>query len=128
MKRIFGKQTRHSGELGEHVAERHLRRNRSFRVVARNWRNPNDRREEIDLVGLEGAVLVFVEVKARTGGEPLDAYYAVDWKKRKILRRAIRSFLRQWERPVPSYRFDVVTVDLADKRVRHYENVALFRG
>ncbi len=53
------------GEAGERVAERYLRREKGFKRIARNWRNPQDRREEIDLVMKDGEVLVFVEVKTR---------------------------------------------------------------
>jgi putative endonuclease len=45
-----------------------LRREHGFPIVARNWRSPHDRRDEIDLVCRDGEVLVFVEVKARTAG------------------------------------------------------------
>ena len=37
-------------EAGERLAEAYLRRKSGFKPVARNWRNPRDRREEIDLV------------------------------------------------------------------------------
>lgn len=36
-----------------------------YRILARNWRNPRDRRDELDLVALDRDVLVFVEVKTR---------------------------------------------------------------
>lgn len=118
------------GARGEDLAERFLRRERGFCVLKRNWRNPADRREEIDLVGMEGEVLVFVEVKSRSARDPLAGYYAVDWRKRKVLRRACTAFLQHWGHPRPSYRFDIVSVESGKDGdsglVRHYPNVELF--
>ena len=50
------------GAEGERLAAAFLRGRLGFAVVARNWRNPRDQREEIDLVCRDGDVLVFVEV------------------------------------------------------------------
>ncbi|MBI4601734.1 MAG: YraN family protein, partial [Planctomycetes bacterium] len=47
------------GRRGERAAARHLRR-QGLRILARNVR---EGRGEIDLVALDGATLVFVEVK-----------------------------------------------------------------
>ena len=54
-----------AGETGEQLAAAFLRRERGYRIVARNWRSPRDRRAEVDLVCRDGDVLVFVEVKTR---------------------------------------------------------------
>jgi len=121
---------RDTGVFGEREAGRYLQRKHGFTIVARNWRNPNNRREEIDLVCREGEVLVFVEVKTRRGGDVLQAYYAVNWKKKRTLRRACRSYLKQLGGREPCYRFDIVTVSPgAHKReteIHHYRNVSLF--
>jgi putative endonuclease len=52
---------RRFGQEGESVAERYLRR-KGYRILARNARSSVG---ELDLVVEDGAVLVFVEVKAR---------------------------------------------------------------
>jgi putative endonuclease len=60
------------GRYGEDVAVRHLV-GAGLRVVARNWRC---REGEVDVVALDGDVLVLCEVKTRRGvgfGSPLDA-------------------------------------------------------
>ena len=119
--------SRSTGVRGEMLAAAHLRR-RGYAVVTRNWRNPRDRREEIDLVCRDGAVLVFVEVKSRGAGALVPGYYAVDRRKRRVLRRAIGSYLCRL-RPAPrTFRFDVVEVTWRGREgeVRHFENVALF--
>jgi putative endonuclease len=118
-----------TGERGERLAAGFLQ-NQGYVVVARNWRNPRDRRDEIDLVCTEGEVVVFVEVKTRAAGALVAGYHAVDARKKKVVRRAATAYLRLL-RPAPlTYRFDVVEVSVpADggaPEVRHYENIELF--
>jgi putative endonuclease len=117
-----------AGRNGEAKAARFLRRKSGFKLVARNWRNPRDRREEIDLIARDGAVLVFVEVKARAAGARVPGYYAVDWRKRRALRRACRAYLALL-RPKPrTFRLDIVEVELApgEPVIRHFRNIPLF--
>src|SRR5687768_16147400 len=62
LRRIFALHlTPNAGEHGEQTAAQWLVRERGLEIIARNWRNPRDRRDEIDLVCLDGHVLVFVE-------------------------------------------------------------------
>jgi putative endonuclease len=117
---------------GEALAARFLRRERGYEIVARNWRNPRDRREELDLICRDGAVLVFVEVKARSEGSLVPGYHAVDWRKKRVLLRACAAYLRQLRPPPTTYRLDVVEVvlprgDGSDVPVvNHFENIPLF--
>lgn len=127
-----------SGAHGERAAEAFLRRERGFRSVARNWRNPKDRREEIDLVMRDDDVLVFVEVKTRAADALVSGYHAVNSGKKAILRRAISAYLRALAEKPQTFRFDVVEVELTTDGprgsgrndrlpiVRHFENVPLF--
>ena len=119
-----------AGERGERQAEAWLKREKGFSIVARNWRSPRDRREEIDLVCREGDVLVFVEVKARAAAALVPGYYAVDERKKRVMRRAIDAYLRRLPAAPRTFRFDVVEVsqrpegDVAE--ILHFENVPLF--
>ena len=94
------------GRRGEAVAEAFLRTHR-YTIVARNYRC---RAGEIDLVALDGQVLVFVEVRSRRGtalGTPLES---VDVRKQVRVGRVARHFVteRRWhERDA---RFDVIGV------------------
>lgn len=134
-RRLWAKET--PGARGERLAAEWLRREKGFSIIARNWRNPRDRREEIDLVcrdesGGEGSVLVFVEVKTRAAGALVPGYYAVDARKKEVLRRAAMAYLNTLDarsRPT-TWRCDVVEVALpAEGRgapeILHFENVAL---
>ncbi|PAW82325.1 MAG: endonuclease [Opitutia bacterium Tous-C8FEB] len=123
-----------SGARAEALAAQTLTA-RGWRVLARNWRNPADRREELDLVCADGEVLVFVEVKARAAHALVPGYFAVDARKKKVLLRAARAYLRGLRRPPRTVRFDVVEVALGaegtaggpgDPPLRHFENVPLF--
>jgi putative endonuclease len=120
------------GAAGERAAEAHLRA-QGLRVLARNWRNPADRREEIDLVCQDGAALVFVEVKTRAATALVSGAHAVDRRKRRALRAACAAYLRR-VRPAPrTWRFDVVEVawpapgEARPPLVRNFADAALFR-
>lgn len=118
------------GVRGERAAERFLHGTRNFTIVARNWRSPHDRRDELDLVCRDGDVLVFVEVKARAAGALVPGYYAVNDRKKRALRRACVAYLRALREKPHTWRFDIVEVELpadsaATPIVRHFENIPL---
>lgn len=121
-----------AGGRAERWAAEWLRRERRFTVVARNWRNPRDRRAELDLVCRDEEVLVFVEVKARQADARVPGYYAIDVRKKRALRRAIDAYLGLLRERPRTYRFDVVEVSLdaagRPGEVLHFENVDLFPG
>jgi putative endonuclease len=117
------------GARGEQAAADFLKARHGFTVVLRNWRSPRDRRDEIDLVCLDGEVLVFVEVKARAEGALVAGYHAVDERKKRALRRAVHAYLTQLDHPPRTFRFDVAEVTLSGRlppQVLHFENVPLF--
>ena len=107
--------TSSKGRLGERKAEELLMA-RGYRVVARNVRLPGG---EIDLVCLDGPVLVFVEVKRRDGWAFGPALAAVDRKKRTTL-RSIAADYAQIVAPGRQIRFDVVALD--GNRIRLHRN------
>lgn len=77
-------------------------------MVARNFRSPH-KRGEIDLIGWDGEVLCFIEVKTRTSRDVKPAEAAVDRAKRRDLMLVAREYLRLLPEPRP-WRFDVVSV------------------
>jgi putative endonuclease len=117
-----------TGAFGERVAADFLV-DAGFKIVARNWRSPRDRRDEIDLVCRDGEVLVFVEVKARASTALVPGYFTVDARKKKVLRRAATAYMRQLHPPPATFRLDVLEVIThvnAEPEVRHVANVPLF--
>ena len=94
------------GQAGEAAALAVYRR-RGFREVARNWRCPLG---EIDLIVERRGLLVFCEVKTRSGAAFGGGYEAVTRSKRRKLRQLAEAFLAT-ERPrSPAIRFDVASV------------------
>src|SRR5262245_59143491 len=74
------------GKDGEDLACRELRR-RGYAILERRYRT---RFGEIDIVARQGETTVFVEVKARDGGEFGGAAAAVTpWKQRRLVAMAV---------------------------------------
>jgi putative endonuclease len=104
-------QARRHGINGETYAYWYLRRH-GYVFVARNYRVPGDK-AEIDLVGYDGPVLAFVEVKTRSGTDenPGRPEEAVTRDKRVHIERMARRFLAERRTPGISWRFDVVAIE-----------------
>jgi putative endonuclease len=118
-----------SGLQGEQAAADFLRSRQGYSILARNWRSPGDRRDELDLICQDGDVLVFVEVKARAEGALVNGFQAVNERKKKVLRRAVQAYLGQLNPPPRTFRLDIVEVTLSERlppQVMHYENAPLF--
>jgi putative endonuclease len=96
-----------TGSRGEEAAYFHLRR-LGYLIIARNYRSPRSR-SELDLVGWDGDMLCFIEVKTRTTREVKPAEAAVDREKQRDLYRVAREFLRRIKSN-PGFRFDIVSV------------------
>jgi len=96
------------GRYGERVALRHVAE-RGWEVLDTNWRGKDG---ELDIVALDGDVLVVVEVKTRSGhgyGHPAEAVTP-----RKLAR--IKRLTGQW---LTAFRDRVVAVPVApDRRAR----------
>lgn len=105
---------RRTGVRGETYAYWYLRRH-GYIVVARNYMRSGVK-GEIDMVGYDGPVLAFVEVKTRAAAQPgrlapPTPEDAVNDDKRRHLARMARQFLRARRIDSPSYRFDVLAIE-----------------
>ena len=69
---------------------------------------------ELDIVGLDGNELVFVEVKARRASTPEEALTP---RKAQRLRRAAEEFRQKFELEDAPYRFDLVAVEAGAMRI-----------
>ena len=76
-------------------------------MVARNRRS---RAGEVDLVGWDGPILAFVEVKTRTSEAAGPPEAAVTRSQQKRIARAAKEHLRRMRRKPAGYRFDIVSV------------------
>ena len=85
-----------TGRKGEDMAFYFLRR-QGYTIIARNWRIKG-RKGEVDLIGWEGNVLCFIEVKTRSSHAVKPAEAAVDRAKQAELRGMASEFLRSFVR------------------------------
>lgn len=96
------------GLAAETLAARFLEQ-RGLTILLRNYRR---RFGELDIVALDGEILVIVEVRCRASVQFGGAAASVDgWKQRKIVRTA--TLLLQERRDLARLRarFDVITID-----------------
>lgn len=112
------------GKLGEDAASAYLQR-QGFRILTRNFRT---RSGELDIVALDGVVLVFVEVKTRIGsafGLPEEA--VTPYKLRDIL-SAAAYYVAQHGGADRVQRVDVVALELNEdqtiRAIRHLRNAS----
>jgi len=108
------------GKEGERVAEQYLKK-KGYKLVERNYRCNGG---ELDLIVLDRRVVVFVEVKTRTGhgfGSPIEA---VEFHKKQRMVRAAQHFLAAKNLHERDARFDVVGVSWPGGApiVEHIEN------
>ncbi|MGC1967824.1 MAG: YraN family protein [Candidatus Acidiferrales bacterium] len=112
---------RQTGVRGETYAYWYLRRH-GYTLIARNF-TTHGIKGEIDMVGYDGPVLAFVELKTRTMPETTAANSkspqtiqrtpedAVNWEKRRNLSCMARQFLRARHIESAECRFDVLAIE-----------------
>lgn len=91
------------GDRGEREAARYLRHH-GLRVLRRGYRTGQG---EIDLIAVEGDVIVFIEIKTRRQGTPAEA---VTPEKQRRLTLAGLHFLKRHKLLDQRSRFDVVSI------------------
>jgi len=108
------------GRKGESLAKAHLK-STGYEIMEENWRHS---RAEIDLIARKDGLIIFVEVKTRTGnffGEPEDF---VDARKQKLLVSAADEYIYMANHE-GEVRFDIISV-LFDKQknytLKHIED------
>lgn len=102
---------RRTGIRGETYAYWYLRRHK-YVMVARNYTAPG-MKGEIDMVGYDGPVLAFVEVKTRTPAQPEQPRpeQAVNAEKERNVARMAGQFLRVRKLEGVPYRFDMIAIE-----------------
>jgi putative endonuclease len=100
-----------TGRRGETLAYWFLRRS-GYNMVARDRRL---RSGELDLIGWDGPVLAFVEVKTRTSDAAGPPEAAVNRDQQRRIARAAEEYLRRLKRRPAAHRFDVASVSWNDR-------------
>jgi putative endonuclease len=108
------------GRKGESLAKAHLE-NAGYEILDENWTHG---RLEVDLIAYKDRIIIFTEVKTRTGnyfGEPEDF---VDIRKQKLLAEAADEYIYLMNHQ-GEVRFDIISV-LFDKQtnytIKHIED------
>jgi putative endonuclease len=110
------------GTRSERAAARFLK-NLGYRILARNYRCP---RGELDLVALDGACIVFVEVRSTGTEDATRPAASVDAVKQRRLTELALHFLQQHRLLDRSARFDVLALswpgDQREPAIAHYRS------
>jgi putative endonuclease len=102
------------GQTGEQSVAKYLKKN-GYTILVQNYRC---KLGEIDIIARDGSVLVFIEVKTRSGTGYGSPAAAVNIRKQRQISRAAQCYLAEhglFESPA---RFDVVSV-LSDNNHNH---------
>lgn len=104
-------EARSTGVRGETYAYWYLRR-QGYVFVARNY-TPRGIKGELDLIGYDGKILAFVEVRTRTVKEDAAALpeLSVTREKQRVVVRTAQRFLAERHVEECPLRFDVVAID-----------------
>lgn len=98
---------------------------KGFVIVAQNYQAG---RQELDLIGTRGDLLVFFEVKSRRSGGAIHPHQAIGPRKRRHLVLASRIFLERHPPYQKHYaRYDAIfaVATGGDERIEHIENAFL---
>jgi putative endonuclease len=108
------------GREGEEIAEKYLKK-QGCKILERNYRCPTG---EVDLIVTDRKVIVFVEVKMRSGsrfGVPIESVHPQ--KQRRLIKAALW-FLSQYNLHDREARFDVIGISAAGNKpvIEHIRN------
>jgi len=98
---------------------------KGYVIVAQNYQAG---RQELDLVGTRGTLLVFFEIKSRKAGSSIHPHRAIGRRKQQHLVLASRIFLHRHPEFQTHYaRYDAVFAinTGGDERIEHFENAFL---
>jgi putative endonuclease len=108
------------GNFGENIACKYLL-NKGYRIIARNYQA---RYREIDIVAVYGNVLVFVEVKTRTGDRYGGLENAIFGKKIRLFVKAVDYYLHLNKIRHDNFRLDYLAIDIDKQnksaKIKHY--------
>lgn len=109
---------RETGSKYEEIAARYLV-NKGYTVECRNYR---DRFGEIDIIARKDGVIIFVEVKFRSGTQSGDPLESITIHKQRQIRNAALSYMRykHYNPETMNIRFDCIGI-LGDE-INHVEN------
>jgi putative endonuclease len=113
-----------TGKKGEDIASTYLEA-QNISILERNWRY---KRAEIDIIGMDGKTLIFIEVKTRTDDILDRPENAVNTKKRTLMIKAAIAYMHHIKHDW-AIRFDIISVILRKEKpqIDHFKD-AFFPG
>ena len=111
------------GKYGEDLACDFLKR-KGYKIISQNVKLSF---QEIDIISKYGNVIVFVEVKTRTGNSFGEADEVVTEDKIDNLQKAICHYISNNKLDPTLIRLDLIAVDISKEnktaRIRHYKDI-----
>ncbi len=101
------------GKFGEDYTADYLL-NKGMKIISRNFRRKGG---ELDIVALDGKMLVVVEVKARKFGSLTDGLDAMTPKKLQSIIRTAQRFIDETDVDFDEMRFDVAELTLTTEKM-----------
>lgn len=101
------------GKFGEDYTADYLL-NKGMKIISRNFRRKGG---ELDIVTLDGRMLVVVEVKARKFGSLTDGLDAMTVTKRRNIIRTAQRFIDETDVDFDEIRFDVAELTLTTEKI-----------
>lgn len=93
------------GNNGEDAAAKFLK-NKGYVIKARNWRFG---KLEIDIIAEHNEMIIFIEVKSRSGTYFEQPFQAVTKKKQKFIIKAANAYIESYEVDFEA-RFDIISI------------------
>ena len=93
------------GNKGEDAAAKFLAK-KSYKIKARNWRFG---KLEIDIIAEHNDMIIFIEVKSRSGTYFEQPFQAVTKKKQKFIIKAANEYIEKFEIDFEA-RFDIISI------------------
>lgn len=117
---LMSRERQQLGEIGENLACEELTR-RGYAILERRYRR---RGGELDIIARDGAAVVFVEVKARSGLDYGAGGESVTFRKRQRMAAIALDYLARHRLTDCPCRFDVVSIEIgrAGSTIELYQN------
>ena len=101
------------GRFGEDYTADYLI-NKGYEIIERNFRRKGG---ELDIIALDGKMLVIVEVKSRKFGSMTDGMDAMTFTKRRNIIRTAQRFIDETDVEFNEMRFDVADLKLTTEDI-----------
>jgi putative endonuclease len=127
--KLFHRPQKPLGARGEACAARYLKHH-GMRIITRNRRRGKG---EIDIIALEGDIVVFVEVRTRASEEFMTPENSVRFHKRRTVTRTVRQLMRRHKQKGFTARIDLIAIIWPENAkeptaVRHHKAVMPVEG